>query len=528
MGCAPSKSSVQGNSYPGMGPGQGQPVNQLPLPPRPNQPQPSTQPTHSNPQIAPAPSDSSGMSFITRQGHTLYENGRPFRFISINVPNLFFIEDRPDACGWVLPDPYEQHDALLTVAHMGGRVARTYTLGAGCNFHVTQPRKYNEDCFVAMDHALAIARNVGVRLIVPLVNNYGGKDEVGACGDALFGNYAAFAGLRGKKPSAFWTDPELVEDFKHLISFVLNRVNTVNGIRYGDDPIVLAWQLGNELGGWNGPNPPTSWTLGMTAHIRSLAPNTLVLDGTMGGLKAKDKYDRQALSSPAGPDIFTNHYYYGESDIKRLKDDSSFVAKHSKAFIVGEFGFSNTGVYGRMYEDILRNDKVTGSLIWSLRFHSMFGGFYVHSEEGGKYWSYHAPGFPSRNRGFCFEEAEVIPQIRNYALRIQGLDPRTVPYPVPQAPYLLEDIRPKCFRFRGSAWAARYVIYRGRARDEFGGVEWEPNPVATNVTDDVCSGSTLWRDEGAMEGVPYYYAVQAVGVGGDCSPWSNVVGPTYV
>ncbi|KAI9105675.1 glycoside hydrolase superfamily [Phlyctochytrium arcticum] len=556
MGCSPSKTSKAGTTYPESH------ASQLGrVPPSTSQPSPGSshldahlqqeqqllqsqqqsligppQPPFNMAQIPPPlpprPAQASPFPFITRRGYTLLEGDSPFRFISLNTPNLLFLEDRPD-CGWVLPDPWEQYDALKTIALFGGRVTRTYCLGAENGQHMQHPRQYNEDCFVTIDHALAKARDVGVRLIIPLVNNYGGKDQAGGeCGhDALFGNYMQYAKHRNKKPSQFFTDPELIDDFKHMLSFLLNRINTVNGVRYGDDPTVLAWQLGNELGGWKGPNPPTSWTLQMTSFIRSLAPRTLVADGTMGGLEAKTKWDKQALASPDGPDIFVNHYYYGESDLKRLKEDSAYVAKHGKAFVVGEFGFSNVGVYGRIYEEILRNDKISGSLIWSLRFHSMFGGFYVHGESGGKYSAYHAPGFRARNHGFCAEEADVMPQIRHYALRIQGYaDPNSVPMPIPEAPWLLNDIRPGWIRFRGAAWAARYVIWRGTAvEDTQGGqgINWDQHPLASDILDDVCSGSTIWKDMSAAKGVPYYYAVQAVGVGGGVSPWSNVVGPVY-
>lgn len=92
------------------------------------------------------------------------------------------------------------------------------------------------------------------------------------------------------------------------------------------------------------------------------------MDGTIGGLKSKTKLNREVLSSPTGPDIFANHYYHGGDDVRRLKDDASLTAKYNKAFIIGEFGFSSTEVYARMYENMLVNSNVTGSLMWSLRY----------------------------------------------------------------------------------------------------------------------------------------------------------------
>ncbi|KAI8912364.1 glycoside hydrolase superfamily [Powellomyces hirtus] len=469
--------------------------------------------------------------FITRRGHVLYEGNQPFRFISFNIPSLLLLEDRPDTDGWIPPDPYEQHDALLSIAHLGGRVTRSYTLGIGENYHITGIATFNERAFVAMDHALAIAQQVRVRVVIPFINNHWGGDDGGTSDPSIctFGNYAQLAKMRNKRPSQFWTDPQLIDDFQHIISYVLNRVNTVNGIRYGDDPTVLAWQLGNELGGWKGNDPPAAWTLAMTAHIRSLAPNTLVMDGSIGGLKSKEKLCRETLTSPHGPDIFVNHYYHGGDDVKRLSKDADHIAgKHGKVFIVGEFGFAGTNVYGQMYDSIIRNTLVSGSLMWSLRYHSMFGGFYVHSEEGGKYWSYHNPGFPTGTHGFCGEEIDVMPQIRHYALSIQNLDPRATPYPVPHPPpQLLPDIAPNWIRFRGSVSAASYLVWRGTQQQGGGGVTWEPQPIGINVMDNKCSGSTLWQDKDAKPGVPYFYAVQAVGVGGAMSAWSDPVGPVW-
>ncbi|KAJ3022864.1 hypothetical protein HKX48_005065 [Thoreauomyces humboldtii] len=514
MGCRPSKSGLQASLE----------AEQSPHDAAPQQLSNTVTPSNGT------TDDDPSWPFITRRDHVLYEGNKPYRFLSFNIPSLLLLEDRPDTDGWVSPDPFEQRDALLSIQHLGGRVTRSYTLGIGENYHITGPRNYNERCFVAMDHALAIAREVRVRIIVPFLNNHWGGQDGGTSDPSVctFGNYAQMAKFRGKRPALFWSDPEIIDDFKHLISHVLNRVNTVNGIRYGDDPTVMAWQLGNELGGWSGGDPPAQWTLAMCAHLRSLAPRTLVMDGSIGGLKSKEKLSKDALASPLGPDVFVNHYYHGSEDVARLKKDADHIAgKHRKAFMVGEFGFAGPNVYGRMYDAIIRNDLVSGCLMWSLRYRSMFGGFYVHSEEGGKFWSYHNPGFRIDSHGFGTEEAEVIPQIRHYALSIQGLDPRAVEWPTPTpAPQLLPDACPNWIRFRGSTSAASYLVWRG-VQGPDGQVTWDEQPVGTDVKDSICSGSTLWQDKSAKPGVGYFYAVQAVGVGGAMSARGEPVGPVW-
>jgi endo-1,4-beta-mannosidase len=67
-------------------------------------------------------------------------------------------------------------------------------------------------------------------------------------------------GIYGFKDAAkrvdFFTDKTMLEAFKKLITFFLNRVNTYSGIRYGDDKTILAFETGNEMS-WK-PSPNTS------------------------------------------------------------------------------------------------------------------------------------------------------------------------------------------------------------------------------------------------------------------------------
>jgi hypothetical protein len=52
---------------------------------------------------------------------------------------------------------------------------------------------------------------------------------------------------------------------------------------------------------------------------------------------------------------------------------------------------------------------VSGSMVWSLRFHNKDGGFYNHRELPGKYAAYHYPGFQA-NSGYG--EIEVFDVVR--------------------------------------------------------------------------------------------------------------------
>ncbi|KAJ3264322.1 hypothetical protein HK104_006491, partial [Borealophlyctis nickersoniae] len=255
------------------------------------------------------------------------------------------------------------------------------TLAVGPNYHITgvDPNtgalQFGEAAFVAMDHAIAIAAEHGIKLIIPIINNHFAEwgDDI-----SHYGDYAGFAHLFNRHWKCFFTDRVVIDAFKQLLTFLLNRVNTVSGVRYGDDPAILAWQTGNELGGHTDDPPPGPWTLEIARHIKQLAPHTLVADGTLGWDNRKARWQKEALAAPE-VDIFVNHY-----QDKRLEKDADYVAGCGKVFIYGEFGlYTPASPYDGIYKRVIRNKNVAGALLWSLRFHSAEGGFYTHSEGYG-------------------------------------------------------------------------------------------------------------------------------------------------
>src|SRR6185312_652680 len=121
-------------------------------------------------------------NFITAHDGKLFDGDKEFRFISLNIPNLLEIEDNvafTNENPWRLPDAFEINDALETIHEIGGTVTRTYTITVqrtndlpGTPRHVLGPGKFNEDAFRAMDQVFATANRTGVRLIIPLLDNW--------------------------------------------------------------------------------------------------------------------------------------------------------------------------------------------------------------------------------------------------------------------------------------------------------------------------------------------------------------------
>jgi len=448
--------------------------------------------------------------FITRSGDKLMEGPQEYRFISFNIPNLHVIEDNMafEATNeWRFPNEFEITDALMSVKQMGGRVTRMYVLSIcrkeGPNpipCHVKKPGEFNEEAFRALDKVLEVANRIGVRVIIPLVDNW-----------KWWGGIEQYAEYRGKSAAEFWTDRGVIEDFKKTVNFVISRRNTFTGTLYKDDKAILAWETGNEL------YSTYQWTREIAAQIKSLDPNHLVLDGFYIGNK---EIQLEALDDP-NIDIVSSHHYPGPNkggaemaaDIVRFRKQIG----GKKAYIEGEVGFIPVAGMEKVLDAVIRNG-LSGAMGWSLRSHNRDGGFYWHSEPagGGLYKAYHYPGFPT---GDPYEETALLKLMRAKAYEIRGL--AVPPQELPTPPTLLQIKSVAAISWQGSVGASSYDVERASAADG----PW--TLVANNVEDTWVQYRSLYTDATAQLGSRYYYRVVAKNVAGRSNP-SNVVGPVLV
>ncbi|KAJ1569992.1 hypothetical protein HK096_006849 [Nowakowskiella sp. JEL0078] len=385
---------------------------------------------------------------------------------------------------------------------MGGKVTRTYVLSVGKNNrHIICPGQYNERLFQALDSAISIARHFNIRLIIPLVDQW-----------EWWGGIATWAGFREKTELSFFEDDGVIRDFFDMVTWVLNRRNTITGVRYGDDPTILGWETGNELGGWD-YTPPSSWTIALAEHIKSMA-RQLVIDGTLGGTN-KAKFSVECLKHPA-VDVFTNHYYISDSSSsysRQLSKDLALTKKYKKAFFVGEYGFESVESYRKMLKTAVEDEGCSGTLIWSLRFLSEEGGFYVHKEDKG-FVAFHYPGFENKGAdGFAENEREVIQIVQKFAR--PGWDGPII-HDL-EAPVLLKVCDCQLC-WRGSTGATSYLIWRKFCSEreffDFQNGIWNDSSVdgfeiIGEAQNNVKAGEFGFRDNKA-EG-RYFYRVQAVG-----------------
>jgi len=461
------------------------------------------------------PADSQFKDFVRVQGDQLVAGGRPFRFLSWNIPNLHLVEDNipfePPAAatgqtsrslaGWRWPDRFEISDALATVRQMGGTVVRTYVLSVRRAQdspdeprHVFGPGQFNEEAFRALDQVLQVANEQGVRLIIPFVCNW-----------HWWGGRAQYAGFRGKTKDEFWTDPQLIADFKQTVRFVLTRTNTLTGVRYAADKAILCWETGNEL------ECPPSWTRAIASYIKSLDANHPVMEGFH-----TSELREESLTMPE-VDIVTTHHYPGmKQSFAQLIRENAARAKGRKPYVVGEFGFVPMQEMTDAIQATLET-QTAGALAWSLRFRNRDGGFYWHSEPAGgnKYKAFHWPG---SSIAADYDEIPFLKLMRAQAFAIRGLPVPSVPAPAP--PRLLPIADASAISWQGSVGAQQYVVARAPQANG----PWKV--IAENVDESFTQYRPQFSDESAAQG-SWFYRVFAKNSAGASQP-SNVVGPVPV
>eukprot|EP00884_Botryococcus_braunii_P017464 jgi/Botrbrau1/4400/Bobra.105_2s0043.1 len=199
-------------------------------------------------------------------------------------------------------------------------VVRMFGFGTAPRFALqSAPGQYNEQVFRAFDYVLDQAAKHGLRVIVALANNWDAADhrsEGIPPEQANVDNKWAYVNW---VPSAegvednFYVNSEVKAIFKDHMKTLVNRVNTINGKVYKDDPTVLAWNLLNEprCERVGCEKEMQSWIEEMSAYLKSLDPNHLISTGQDGFYAATScrnlRYNPSGWASYVGNDFMPNH-----------------------------------------------------------------------------------------------------------------------------------------------------------------------------------------------------------------------------
>jgi len=139
------------------------------------------------------------------------------------------------------------------------------------------------------DYVIYQAGRLGLRLDLALLDFWrwaGGSQQVNAW---YLDGYDPASDTR--RYTFFYSDPRTKQFYKDWTTHVLNRVNSLTGIRYKDDPTIFAWDVMNEPE-VNSVPLAQSWMQEMAAHLKAQGAQQLIGSGSEGF------YDGRAGSDP--------------------------------------------------------------------------------------------------------------------------------------------------------------------------------------------------------------------------------------
>ncbi len=245
-----------------------------------------------------------------------------------------------------------------------------------------------------LDYVLHKARQLSLRITLVLTNNwkdFGGMDQ-----------YLLWYGLA--KHHEFYTDPRVKQAYKDWARHLIERVNTIDGVPYVEDPAIFAWELANEprtrnyeeydAPGWT-KDTITDWAKEMSAHVKSLDPNHMVAVGDEGLMTrpggpsfydGADGVDHEALLGLPQVDFGTFHLYpdhWGQG----LRFGNQWVSDHivaarkaGKPTVLEEYGvviqrdeqqaivggWDRREVAYRNWNELMLKQGGAGSMFWLL------------------------------------------------------------------------------------------------------------------------------------------------------------------
>lgn len=374
-------------------------------------------------------------SFVTRSGTRLTLDGKPFRFSGANLywtgldENVSGVD--PDAGQSVAyPTAFRIRDGLRAARELGATVVRAHTVGISTGNPLSlEPTmgQWNPAAWGPIDLTVAEAGRLGLRLVVPLSDNgtyyHGGRYDV-----------LRWLGLDTAYPgTAFYSDPRAIAAYQAHVAVVLNHVNPLTGRRLGDDPTIMAWELGNEMD-WE----TTSWVQTNAAFVKSLAPRQLVMAGQSRGVQ-------WAVTASPSVDISDSHYY--PLDPAAVHADAAQATAAGKVYVIGEY--PSTDATDANLQSIAADPNVSGAAVWSVMPHGDHYGVVPHDDG----YTLHVPGDDAAMQG-------RVDAIRRFGVALgQAPLPPAPAAPVPVVTAVSTPISGvRTVRWRGSSAAASYVV----------------------------------------------------------------------
>lgn len=346
----------------------------------------------SQPFSAPGVSAVQGSDFVKQAGPELRLHGKLFRFAGSN--NYYLIYKSQFMVDEVLNAAAAQGFRVIRVwgaidigNQDGSNSIRGKADGVYTQYWGGSVPAYNDgdDGLKHLDYVIYKAGQLGIKLVIPFVNNwndFGGMDQ-----------YVRWRG--GQYHDEFYTDPLIRSWYKDWIAHLLERTNTYNGLKYRNDPTIMTWELANEprclsAGAYpRSPNCTTqtliAWADEMSTYIKSIDDKHLVSVGDEGFYcvpnptdwteNCGEGIDSLAFASLENVDVMSFHLYpdlwgkdvsWGTQWIQRHFQDARALDKPA---MLGEFGLQDKSMRNPNYKtwtDTVFASGGAGALYWIL------------------------------------------------------------------------------------------------------------------------------------------------------------------
>jgi len=216
----------------------------------------------------------------------------------------------------------------------------------------------------------------------------------------------------------FYNCSTCIKQVNQYIEFIVTRTNSVNGLKYINDPTIMAWELANE------PRPMaddnfesfTKWIKETSELIKKYDPNHLVTTGNEGEKGCSESIELyEDIHAFSSIDYLTFHIWvknwswYDQAEAQKtfpealkkvqkyIDDHTAIAQKLNKPLVLEEFGLARDNesftvgspvnyrdtyyefAFGQVAKSIKEGGKLVGCNFWT------FGGF-THPIEGQIYW----------------------------------------------------------------------------------------------------------------------------------------------
>jgi mannan endo-1,4-beta-mannosidase len=213
--------------------------------------------------------------FVKVRGGKFSVDGKPMRF---GGTNTYYLHQQSH---------YMIDNALDDAAAMSLSVVRAWAFADGSGNSYTplqsEPYVYNAPAFDSLDYAIYKAGQLGIRLVLALVNNwpdYGGMAQY----VKWFLSLPDDSYTTGTNHDLFYNTKSITDCYKAYARYVTHRKNPYTGLRYNEDPTIMTFELANEPRSRSEKTGARllTWVTEMSAYVKSLAPRQLVTTGDEG------------------------------------------------------------------------------------------------------------------------------------------------------------------------------------------------------------------------------------------------------